>query len=221
MLVYACHCNLTNHPAQMSSPSGNRPSKPSMRRLVNFFDPTTKGPDSHGRTLDEILDWSDDDLESQHNYIQTVFPLPEGSLFSFDTPIIDEETMLIFTQSPTLKNSLLRALKRMLEFYGFDAKDKEGEDSRLTITPKERCAPGFSHWVRRTDHNHLRITRIIRSLRVLGLEGAANDFYDALIAVNNHRGRISSSSIGFWTRALSNPLAEAPDGTEVDWLEKY
>ncbi|KAI0454705.1 hypothetical protein F5B21DRAFT_474794 [Xylaria acuta] len=205
----------------MSSPSGNYPSKRSMRRLVDFFDPTTKGPDSHGRTLDQILEWGDDKLENQHNYIQTVFPLPEESIFSFSAPVVDEETMLIFTQSPELKSNLLRALKRMLAFYGFDAEDKEGPNSRLAITPKENCEPGFSRWVARIDHNHLRITRIIRSLRILGLEGPAKDFYNALIEVYKVRGTIGSSSIAFWTRALENPLCHAPDGTEVGWLAGY
>ncbi|KAI0867140.1 hypothetical protein F4860DRAFT_456511 [Xylaria cubensis] len=205
----------------MSSSSQYHPSERSMRRLVDFFDPTTKGSDSHGRTLDQILEWSDDKLESQHNYIQTVFPLPEESVFSFHAPVVDEETMLIFARSPELKSNLLRALKRMLAFYGFDAEDKEGSNLRLTIKPKENCQLGFAHWVVRMDHNHLRITRIIRSLRILGLEGAAEDFYNALIAVCKVRGRVGSSSIAFWTRALKNPLSQAPDGSEVAWLEKY
>ncbi|KAI1757621.1 opioid growth factor receptor conserved domain-containing protein [Xylaria castorea] len=205
----------------MPSSSEKHPSKRSMRRLVNFFDPATKGPDSHGRTLDQILEWSDDELESQHNYIQTVFPLPEESVFSFHAPVVDEETMLNFTQSPGLKSNLLRALKRMLVFYGFDAEDKEGSNSRLVITPKKNCEPGFSRWVVRIDHNHLRITRVIRSLRILGLEGAAEDFYNALIEVYKLRGMVGSSSIGFWTRALKNSLSQAPDGSEVAWLEKY
>ncbi|KAI0439145.1 hypothetical protein F4803DRAFT_64011 [Xylaria telfairii] len=205
----------------MASPSANHPSARPMRRLVKFFDPTAKGRDSYGRTLDEILEWSDNELERQHNYIQTVFPLPEESVFSFSAPVVDEETMLVFIQSSALKTNLLRSLKRMLEFYGFDAEDKEGLEFRLTITPKEDCKPGFSRWVKRIDHNHLRITRIIRSLRILGLEGAAKDFYDALLEVHKARGIISSNSIGFWTRALENQLCDAPDGTEVAWLGKH
>ncbi|KAI1421474.1 opioid growth factor receptor conserved domain-containing protein [Xylaria sp. FL1777] len=205
----------------MSSSSEKQPSRPSMRRLVNFYDPASRGPDAYGRKLDDILDWSDDRLESQHNYIQTVFPLPEGSGFGHLAPVVDEETMLIFTHSPELRRNLLRTLKRMLAFYGFHAEDKEGDDFQLIITPSKDCEPGFSRWVARVDHNHLRITRIIRSLRVLGLESAAWDFYAALIEVYETRGIISSSSIGFWTRALQKPLRYAPDGTEVAWLEKY
>ncbi|KAF2972067.1 hypothetical protein GQX73_g1628 [Xylaria multiplex] len=205
----------------MSSSSVKQPSKPSTRRLVNFYDPMTKGPDAQGRTLDEILGWSDDRLEYQHNYIQTVFPLPEESGFGHMAPVIDEETMLIFAQSPELKGNLLRALKRMLAFYGFDAKDKEGHDYELLITPKKDRDAGFSRWVVRIDHNHLRITRIIRSLRVLGLEGAARDFHNALIKVYTSVGTIGSNTIGYWNRALERPLSYAPDGTEIPWLKKY
>ncbi|KAI3318902.1 hypothetical protein HD806DRAFT_510338 [Xylariaceae sp. AK1471] len=211
----------------MSSPSVQQPSKPSMRRLVNFYDPTTKGPAARGRTLDEILAWNDNQLEGLHNYIQTVFPLPEESGFGHDAPVLDEETMLIFSQSPELKSNLLRALKRMLAFYGFDADDKEVSDSsnspvsQLTITPMKNCERGFSHWVKRIDHNHFRITRIIRSLRILGLPGAAKDFFDALIKVYEARGIIGPTSVDFWTRAMKQPLQYAPDGTVVAWLEKY
>ncbi|GAW13280.1 hypothetical protein ANO14919_026610 [Xylariales sp. No.14919] len=205
----------------MSSSSVRQPSKPSMRRLVNFYDPATKGCDDRGRTLDDILDWGNNRLEMQHDYIQTVFPLPEESAFNHIGPVVDEETMLIFTQSPELKSNLLRALKRMLAFYGFDAEDKEGHEYELVITPRRDYRNGFFRWVARFNHNHLRITRIIRSLRILGLGGAARDFYDALMDVHAEFDKISPTTIGFWTRALNEPLRYTPDGGEVPWLEKY
>ncbi|KAI0404736.1 hypothetical protein F4802DRAFT_566107 [Xylaria palmicola] len=207
-----------------ASVAGDRPSSPSLRQLVDFYDPVTRGPDARGRTLDEILSWSDERLEAQHNYIQTVFPLPEGSDFSFAAPVVDEETMLLFARSAALQGNLLRALKRMLAFYGFDAVEdgEEGPGPRLVITPRDDdCAPGFARWVKRLDHNHLRITRIIRSLRVLGLAAVARDFYNALIEVYRARGKIGPNSIAFWTRAVEEPLRYAPDGTEVHWLKNY
>ncbi|KAI1131454.1 hypothetical protein F5Y10DRAFT_233687 [Nemania abortiva] len=204
------------------SSSGKQLFDPSMRRLVDFYDPVAKGPDARGRTLDEILGWSDERLETQHDYIQTVFPLPEESVFSFEAPVIDEETMLVFRQSPQMRRNLLRALKRMLGFYGFDVQGGEGPDSQLIITPKQDCERGFSRWLASRDHNHLRITRIIRSLRILGLEAAARDFYNALLEVNKTRNRVGSTSIGFWTRAMERPLRYAPDDDEgIAWLEKY
>lgn len=188
-----------------------------MQRLINFYDPIIRGPDAQGRTLDEILSWSDARLESSHNYIQTLFPLPEESDFSFDAPVVDEEAMLFFRSSDALKRNLMRATKRMLSFYGFDARDGDSVDE-LTITP---LPTGFSHWLTRFDHNHLRITRMLRSLRLLGLEKVAADFHDALVAAHDARGVIGDRTLGYWERAVGRPLWEAPDGTEVHWLKKY
>jgi hypothetical protein len=60
--------------------------------------------------------------------------------------------------------------------------------------------------------NHLRITRVIRSLRVLGLEAHAAVFYDAILKVNeDFPNRISSRSMMYWKRAAVRPLFLAPD----------
>ncbi|KAI8627241.1 opioid growth factor receptor conserved region-domain-containing protein [Xylariaceae sp. FL1651] len=223
--TFSCLSNITIQTTEMSSSLVQRPSKSSTRRLVDFYDPSTKDADAEGRTLDGILGWDDDLLEAHHSYIQTIFPLPEASGFGHSAPIIDEETMLIFRNSPELKSSLLRALERMLAFYGFnlEVRDPSGSTNapQVTISPKENTEENFARWLRRIDHNHLRITRIIRSLRVLGLEDAARAFFEALIDVIRTYGRVGSSSIGFWTRALNAPLRQAPDGTVVAWLEKY
>ncbi|KAI2631212.1 opioid growth factor receptor conserved region-domain-containing protein [Xylaria nigripes] len=213
------------HTAKMSSAPVSLPSQSALRPLVEFYDPLIKGRDARGRTLDEILGWGDETLERQHDYIQMLFPLPEGSVFNFNAPVVDEETMLIFRGSPGLQNNVLRSLKRMISFYGFVAADKEGDGDlsgpRLTITPKADCELGFSHWKKRMDHNHLRITRIIRCLRVLGLEGAAWDFYNALMEIANAERQVSLTTRGFWLRAIQNPLFNAPDDTKVDWLARY
>lgn len=207
------------------------PERKSMRRLVNFYNPAVGGSDAYGRTLDEILSWPDARLEGCHNYIQMLFPLPELSGFAHQAPVLDKETVLIFIGSRDLKLNVLRALKRMLSFYGFDAEDCDNEESssdnsssdsfRLIITPKADPKRGFAHWVTRVDHNHLRITRMLRSLRILGLDGAARDFYDALTEVNSVCGRVGTTALSFWNHAVNNPLTEAPDGTTVPWLASF
>jgi hypothetical protein len=50
---------------------------PSPMTLVSFYDGS--GPDGNGRTLEEILQWDAEKLERSHDYIQTLFPLPEKS----------------------------------------------------------------------------------------------------------------------------------------------
>lgn len=89
----------------------------------------------------------------------------------------------------------------MLEFYGFDATMQPSEDF------KSRAGDS---WLVGFDHNHLRITRIIRSLRVLGLEEEAKQFQRALVE-NDARGVVSSRSKAFWARAAERPLYLAPE----------
>lgn len=64
------------------------------------------------------------------------------------------------------------------------------------------------HWDVRFDHNHLRITRIIRSLRVLGLENEAQAFYGALQQTTR---RVSTRSREYWRRAAERTLNLRPD----------
>ncbi|KAI0016595.1 hypothetical protein F4780DRAFT_783115 [Xylariomycetidae sp. FL0641] len=210
---------------------------PACRRLVDFYDPFTGGEDFRGRTLDSILEWTDDDLEVSHDYIQTLFPLPEGSLVNGMAPVLDEETTLYFRARPDLKDNMRRALTRILSFYGFDItwektdnpsgsdvvneKEAGGPSQNIIVEPKKSAKAGFKHWLKPLDHNHLRITRILRSLRVLGLKPEAQAFYDALISTNDGYGKVRQSSLQFWKRAMENPLYLAPDGTEVEWLEIY
>jgi hypothetical protein len=63
------------------------------------------------------------------------------------------------------------------------------------------------------DHNHLRITRIIRSLRVLGLEDEAHAFRAALEEYSTQAGYRSRE---YWRRAAQRSLNLRPDMTIAD-----
>jgi hypothetical protein len=63
------------------------------------------------------------------------------------------------------------------------------------------------------DHNHLRITRIIRSLRVLGLEDEAHAFRAALEEYTTQAGYRSRE---YWRRAAQRSLNLRPDTTIAD-----
>lgn len=81
-------------------------------------------------------------------------------------------------------------------------------------------------WVSRFNHNHLRITRIIRSLRVLGLEDEARVFFEAVEGVYEDTGKIGQRSLMFWRRAMERPLYLAPEdesdeGKGRDFLYEY
>jgi len=247
--------------------------------VIRFYDHNLQAKDSRGRTQEDIVSWSDSKLESCHNYIQILFPLPEGSPFYFEAPVINREVFDAFRSRSELRSRLRRSYERMLEFYGFtlcsmvkggtrrqgdSEKDSDAsttdytidasvtsvidngtvsscsnvkKDCPITTMASEPSTPlptGYSivrgpkwrnnasRWCVRFDHNHLRITRILRCLRVLGLQNECDAFYRALQDVFDDPAiHIGDRSMMYWTRAVQRPLSMAPDDEECEWLLRW
>lgn len=100
--------------------------------LVAFFEGT--GEDFQGRKFQDILEWSDSKLEASHDYIQTLFPLPEGSQVNWSATIVDCEVFDAFRAQPKLREKLQVALTRMLSFYGFQWLENAGQQ-KVRQTP--------------------------------------------------------------------------------------
>lgn len=66
-----------------------------------------------------------------------------------------------------------------------------------------------------SNHNHLRITRIIRCLRILGLDSEAIAFYNALSTITTGNNQIvSCRSTDYWRRAAERPVHWEPSLSE-------
>lgn len=131
--------------------------------------------DDRGRLLSEILAWNDSKLEDEHDYIQRLFPLFEASEFDNTASLMDIEFVLAFQSQqigPTLKQNFLESFSRMLTFYGFE---------RLSNGSIRKSARFYEkrQWLS-SQHNFLRITRILKSLTAVGLLSDAQAFLQAL-----------------------------------------
>lgn len=141
--------------------------------------------DCNGRMHGVILEWPDRRLEECHDYIQWLFPLHESSDHSSCAPILDKETADRGIQTPEVVRNLKLARKRMEKFYGIDSDgDSQVQD----------------RWCRDGNHNLLRITRIIRAMRLFGMEDDAELFYAKVMGPADRRG-ISQSTLGYWEAA--------------------
>lgn len=154
--------------------------------------------DDRGRTLAEILDWDDDRLEAHHDFIQWLFPLPERSGANPLAPVLDHETVEAFRTTPEMRDRLRAAFERMLRFYGL----------RWAGTTVERAGnfrERAQNWLWPGNHNHLRLTRILRSTLLLGLEPESKALFHALDAIDGEfPDRISSRTHAFWSDAAQN-----------------
>ena len=183
--------------------------------LIRFYESPDGGTDIYNQTLDEILAWTDAQLERSHDYIQTMFPIPEDSPFNPSAPIIDKLTFEAFRSRPELRERLMQSFVRILRFYGFEPRPVD-DTQGWEVVQAANFESASRNWVMKFNHNHLRITRILRSLRVLGLEDEAAAFFEALKTLHHtSEGVLSQRSFMFWTRAATRPLWLGPeDGSE-------
>lgn len=137
------------------------------------------GTDGRGRRIFDVLAFNSAALEQNHDYIQWLFPLTEPSGALPDAPVLTPEEVEAISRSSIAQIVLAGATDRMAAFY----RDTD-------------------HWLRAEDHNHLRITRIIRSLRLLRGDDAAEGFKAWIMGrVDTTGAPISARSRGYWATA--------------------
>lgn len=161
-------------------------------KILEFY---RGGRDDEGRTLDEILDWPDSELEAVHDFIQWLFPLPERSGANPCAPVLGVITIEDFHRSEDLQQRLRQSFLRMLHFYGLAFEGgavRQGPD----------FAARSSNWLSPGNHNHLRLTRMLRSLRLLGLTAESSALFHALAEIyQNNPTRITPRTFQFWENA--------------------
>lgn len=119
-----------------------------------------------GVYIEEVLNkWRGDyeRLEHNHTYIQWLFPLREQGLNFYAKELTTYEIEEFKKTKEAIRRFLL-AYKMMLEFFGIKLIDKTGNVARAGNW-QER----FQH-LNESQHNYLRITRILKSLGELGYE---------------------------------------------------
>ncbi len=163
-----------------------------MSRLTDFY--RGLGTDSEGRTLAQIWSYSDDLLEAVHDFIQWIFPLREPSGFNPDAPLLTDADIAEFRSDPELRGNLLRSFGVFLAFLGL-----RYEDGRVMPAPDFEARRGV--WLY-PNHNWLRITRVLASTRLLGLEEASRAFFESLRQLRDGgRSGISADTFRYWEKA--------------------
>jgi len=146
--------------------------------LVDFLNGT--GPDHQGRYLRDIWDFDDKAIEQTHDFIQWMFPLTEKSMSVPGVPTLSPDDIAAIRTSEIARANL----EKSAEWYlGFLRRN--------------------DHWIRSYDHNHLRITRAIKSLRLLVSKETAEAFLNSVFDITGDRvDVVSQDAIGFWKSGL-------------------
>jgi len=151
---------------------------------------------TNGDMLDEIMTWTDGQLEMDHDWVQFVFGSNEPSMLNGDAPTMTVKEALLFRESPVLKEKVKKAFVRFLTFLGFELLR---DDNEILIKAKE-----VPWWLRvGFNHNNLRVTRLLKCLRLTGLKHYAVALHDAL---GEFQHLSSENTKNFWERATYGSL---------------
>tara|TARA_B100001939_G_C16454562_1_gene410374 strand:- start:19 stop:462 length:444 start_codon:yes stop_codon:yes gene_type:complete len=145
--------------------------------IYNFL--SEKEPDFSGRYITDIWNFNDFQIENIHNFIQILFPLNKPSKAVFHSYYLKKQKEIDeIKKSQTIQNNLIKSKEWYLNF--------------LKRTNK---------WRNYTDHNHLRITRIIECLRLLVSDLEADSFYNSVLSILNFDNQINKKTLEIWSRA--------------------
>ena len=148
-----------------------------MTEIVSFLE--GKLPDHRGRTHAMLLQQTDHEAETNHDYIQWLFPLDEPSRSVNGAPVLAELEIDEIRQSSLAQANLAKSARWFLGFL-------------------ERN----NHWITKYNHNHLRITRVIKSLRLLASDEAADEFRDKVLALaGDNLNLVDQKARGFWANS--------------------
>ena len=165
------------------------------RGLILFY--LGSHPDHRGRLLADILAQDDLWLEVTHDYVQWLFPNRERSRVNPHAPVLTDKVVATFHDTELLKQHLRASFRRMLSFYGLTM----AEDG---IRKAANWDARKGDWFVTDTHNNLRITRILKCLRTLGLAGEAGAFHASLTRLRLEEADcgIGETAFRHWTRAM-------------------
>ena len=145
--------------------------------IIDFLE--AKTPDYRGRMILSLWKQTDYQAESTHDYIQWLFPLDEPSRSVNGAPILTELDIDEIKESSLAQANLAKSASW---FLGFLRRNQ--------------------HWVTKYDHNHLRITRAIKSLRLLASNEAADEFKKMVFEyLGDDLNLIDPKASSFWNSA--------------------
>ena len=150
--------------------------------------------DNKGRYLFDYWVADNQWLEETHDYIQWMFPLDVRSFHHpFVAPALKNDEIEIAKHDESIQNNMIMSFQRILEFYGLRLNEVENK-----IEKNDSFQERSKVWLVVKNHNHLRLTRIIKSMRLLGLETYAEMLLDFLIELVSEVDCFTKTTRSIW-----------------------
>ena len=138
-----------------------------------------EGTDAKGRTYAWILSKGPIYKEACHDYVQFLFPTDSPSAHLSYAPVVSASEAAALGKDPAIRGNLSKAASEMLGFL-----------------------KSTDHWHRKGNHNYERISRMLRSLALFGLDDEAAEllaFAEGYASANP--ALVDEETLGFWRDA--------------------
>lgn len=131
------------------------------QEIINFLEGTGVARD--GLTLSQIWAFPDDEIERNHVFIQWMFPTDLLSASNKSGPVLSVTDLGLLQHNVSIAQNIERSLTWFVSFL-----------SR------------YNHWITNYNHNHLRVSRIIRCTALLHSVELSKWFMDTVIELAEH-----------------------------------
>ena len=160
--------------------------------IIDFLE--GKGTDYKGRTFHDILSCDDRVFEGCHDQIQQIFPLHEESRHAETYPVLTPATVKLAKGNKLILLNMTSAFVRFERFLAIGGPQGENEDPDIQ-----------RKWCKYRNHNLLRITRAIRSLRFFELDVLSEILYKDAMKVADRLG-LDDFPKNKWRQALRDDI---------------
>lgn len=138
-----------------------------------------KAPDHKERMLSDIYKFSDNEIEATHDFIQIMFPLAEPSLWSSNKYFIETQNEIdSLSKNKNVKKSILKSASWYISFLKRN-----------------------NHWKHNNNHNLKRITRMIKSVRLIVGNREAEKVKNYILSIENIEKLVGIKSLNYWKNA--------------------
>lgn len=183
-----------NAPIQSVEKKDNQKKQSPNDLFISFM--SGEGKDCKGRSLEEILAFSDDEKEAHHDYVQWIFPTKQPSAFNKNAPILNDDLILAIKNNEKALENQKKAFCSMMKFYGFNY-----NGSQKKLNESDNFVERKAAWFKDGDHNLLRLTRILECLTLLDLNDERNALFNKLSEMTSE-GKILTKAFTFWKSKL-------------------
>jgi len=166
-----------------------------MSILVEFY--RNEQPTPEGLMFADFVNYSYEQFEGDHAWIQWILPTKEASAFNPDVPLLTDEDITLFKSDSKILENYMYAIYRVMDFYGMtifkgNAMWQEAGNHK---NPK--------WWLEHFNHNFLRVTRLLLSLRYMGYDNLSQSIFELLKV---HREQYQNSVDQYWEPSVYGPL---------------